>query len=72
MIFGFYKFYLACLRYNFSFILDSEGYSCRRIEMVIKPNDEVWRVTITSESYRELFNEAILKMKNYRNSRYIK
>ena len=40
MLLGFDRLYLACLKYNFSFVLDSEGYKCGCIEMVLKPNDD--------------------------------
>lgn len=67
MLLGFNKLYLACIKYNFSFVLDSEGYKYNCIEMVLKPNDKRgYTLTVTGQGYRELFKNAILKMKMYR------
>lgn len=67
MLLGFYRLYLACLKYNFSFVLDSEGYKCSCIEMVLKPNDDrKCSMTVTGRGLKELFKNAISKMKMYR------
>lgn len=67
MLLGFDRLYLACLKYNFSFVLDSEGYKYSCIEMVLKPNDDKKiSMTVTGRGYKELFKNAISKMKIYR------
>ena len=70
MLLGFDRLYLACLKYNFSFILDSEGYKCGCIEMILKPNDDRnCSITVTGKSFKGLFKNAIAKMKTYRASK---
>ena len=66
MLFGFYKLTLACLKYNFNFVLDTKEHRCNRLEMTLRPNDENVRVTIQAKNYTELFKKAIQKMKYYR------
>ncbi len=67
MLLGFNKLYLACIKYNFSFVLDSEGYKHKRIEMFLKPNDDKEHlIYVTGQGYRELFKNAISRMKKYR------
>lgn len=67
MLLGFNNLYLACIKYNFSFVLDSEGYKCNCIKMVLKPNDKNGcSLTVTGQGYRELFKNAVARMKKYR------
>lgn len=67
MLLGLNKLYLACLKYNFSFILDLDGYKCNCIGMVLKPDEnKKYSISITGRSYRELFKNAVSKIKMYR------
>lgn len=68
MLFGFNKLYLACIKYGFGFILCSEEYKRNLLKMDIKPNDnKLYSISVTGKNYRELFKNAITKMKRYRN-----
>ncbi len=70
MLLGFNNLYLACIKYNFSFILDSEGYKRNCIEMILKPNDDKnCSLVVTGRGYRELFRNAVLRIKEYRTGR---
>lgn len=70
MFLGFNKLYLACIKYNFSFVLNAEGYRQNSIEILLRPNDnKVYSLTITAKGYRELFKNAVSTMKKYRASR---
>ena len=67
MIFGFYRLYKMCMKYNFSFVLDSEGYKCNYIKMILKPDeDKKYHIIIIKKGYKELFKEAVLKIERYR------
>lgn len=72
MLFGFYKLFYACLKYNFSFILDSKGFWRGEIKMTLYPYNAAHHIvkdeerTIMANGYKKLFRKAIKEMERYR------
>lgn len=67
MLSGFHKLYLTCLKYNFSFVLDSEEYKNRNLKIYLKPDEcKKHYLYVVGKNYRELFKNAILRIKEYR------
>lgn len=69
MLFSFYRLVQTCLKYDFYFILNTEGYKHHDLQMTLYPNDAPWQVTFSESNYKDLFETAIRKIKIHRKVR---
>lgn len=72
MLLGFYRLYQACLKYNFTFLLDASKFNQERIIITLRPNDNnKCEIVLSRKGYGDIFKESIKEMKKYRSVKNI-